>query len=78
MERLREAGLRKLRGKNHATFSSISVSGQKKTVWAGAGGHLGGGVSIRSSSDGQDEAIDTPSVLLRRLVRPVHTSLTAF
>ena len=29
-----------------------------------AGGHLGGGVSIRSSSDGQDEAIDTPTTLL--------------
>ena len=33
-------------------------------VGAGAGGHLGGGASIRSSSDGQDEAIDTPTILL--------------
>ena len=33
---------------------------------AGAGGHLGGGPSIRSSPDGQDEAIDTPNVLLRQ------------
>ena len=31
---------------------------------AGAGGHLGGGASIRSSSGGQDEAIDTPTILL--------------
>ena len=31
----------------------------------GAGGHLGGGASIRSSPDGQDEAIDTLTVLLR-------------
>ena len=30
-----------------------------------AGGHLGGGASIRSSPDGQDEAIDTLIVLLR-------------
>ena len=29
-----------------------------------AGGHLGGGQSIRSSSGGPDEAIDTPSILL--------------
>ena len=28
----------------------------------GAGGHLGGGLPIGSSSDGQDEAIDTPSM----------------
>ena len=35
-------------------------------VWAGAGAgvHLGGGPSIRSSPDGQDKAIDTPSTLL--------------
>ena len=32
---------------------------------AGAGGHLGGGPSISSSPDGQDEAIDTLIVLLR-------------
>ena len=45
---------------------------------AGAtGGHLGGGASIRSSPDGQDEAIDTPTVLLRPLVQLVLTSLTA-
>ena len=31
----------------------------------GAGGHLGGGASMFSSPDGQDEAIDTPNVLLR-------------
>ena len=30
-----------------------------------AGGYLGGGASIRSSSDGQDEAIDTPNTVLR-------------
>ena len=36
----------------------------------GAGGHLGGGASIRSSPDGQDEAIDTPTTLLPSL--PVH------
>ena len=29
-----------------------------------AGGHLGRGASIRSSPDGQDEAIDTPSIVL--------------
>ena len=32
-----------------------------------AGGHLGGGASIFSSPDGQDEAIDTPNVLLPSL-----------
>ena len=32
-----------------------------------AGGHLGGVLSIRSSPDGQDEAIDTPNVLLPSL-----------
>ena len=31
---------------------------------AGAGGHLGGMHSIRSSSGGPDEAIDTPSIVL--------------
>ena len=32
---------------------------------AGAAGvHLGGGPRIRSSSGGQDEAIDTPTILL--------------
>ena len=45
---------------------------------AGAGGHLGGGPSIRSSSGGQDEAIDTPTIVLGALVRPVHCYLTAF
>ena len=34
---------------------------------AGAGGHLGRGPRIKSSSGGQDEAIDTPSILLRPL-----------
>ena len=35
-------------------------------VWAGAGagGHLGGGPRIRSSPDGQDEAVNTPTTLL--------------
>ena len=43
-------------------------------VWAGAGAgvHLGGGPSIRSSPDGQDEAIDTPTTLLPSL--QVHMS----
>ena len=36
---------------------------------AGAGVHLGGGASMFSSPDGQDEAIDTPNVLLRCLNR---------
>ena len=36
---------------------------------ASAGGHLGGGLPIGSSSDGQDEAIDTPSMSVVRLVR---------
>ena len=35
---------------------------------AGAGGHLGGGASIRLSPDGQDEAIDTPTTLVGALV----------
>ena len=43
---------------------------------AGAAGvHLGGGASIRSSPDGQDEAIDTPTTLLPVLevqVQPDH------
>ena len=34
---------------------------------AGAGGHLGGGASIRSSPDGQDEAVDTPTMSVGRL-----------
>ena len=33
-------------------------------VGAGAGVHLGRGPRIRSSSGGQDEAIDTPTTLL--------------
>ena len=46
---------------------------------AGAAGvHLGRGASIRSSPDGQDEAIDTPTTLLRPLVRPAHTCVTSF
>ena len=38
-------------------------------VWAGAGAgrHLGGGASIRSSPDNQDEAIDTPTMSVGRL-----------
>ena len=34
---------------------------------AGAGGHLGGGTSMFLSPDGQDEAIDTPSMPVGRL-----------
>ena len=34
---------------------------------AGAGGHLGSMTSIGSSSDGQDEAVDTPSMPVGRL-----------
>ena len=45
---------------------------------AGAGGHLGGGPPARSSPDGQDEAIDTPTMSLGRLVRPVLSYVTAF
>ena len=46
---------------------------------AGAAGvHLGGGPSIRSSSGGPDEAIDTPTTLLRPLAWPVLTCVTAF
>ena len=44
----------------------------------GAGGHLGGGVSIWSLPDGQDEAIDTPNVLLRRLGDKILTDNPAF
>ena len=33
-------------------------------VRAGAGGHLGGMHSIRSSSGGPDEAVDTPNIVL--------------
>ena len=43
----------------------------------GAGGHLGGGPSIRSSSGGPYEAIDTPSIILGALVQPAHGHLTA-
>ena len=43
---------------------------------ADAGGHLGGGPRIRSSSGGQDEAIDTPTIVPGVLVRPLHGSLT--
>ena len=39
---------------------------------AGAGGHLGGGPRIRSSSEGQNEAIDTSTVIVGALDRPVH------
>ena len=37
---------------------------------AGAGGHLGDGHSIRSSSDGQDEAVDTPAMAVGRQEGP--------
>ena len=41
---------------------------------AGAAGvHLGGGARSLLSSDGQDEAIDTPSVLLRLREGRFHT-----
>ena len=44
-------------------------------VWAGAdaGGHLGGGPRIRSSSEGQDEAIDTPNTLVALLGGSIRT-----
>ena len=45
---------------------------------AGAGVHLGGGPRIRSSPDGQDEAIDTPNVLQGALAWPVLSCVTAF
>ena len=45
---------------------------------AGAGGHLGGCASIRSSSGGQDEAIDTSDVLVGALAWPVLSCVTAF
>ena len=46
---------------------------------AGAAGvHLGRGPPIRSSPDGQDEAIDTPTTLVGALVRPLHCYHTAF
>ena len=46
---------------------------------AGAAGvHLGGVLSIRSSSGGQDLSVDTPTTPLRPLVWPVLTSLTSF
>ena len=44
---------------------------------ASAGGHLGEGPSIRSSSGGQDEAIDTSNVLLGALVGLAHGHTTA-
>ena len=43
---------------------------------AGAGGHLGGVAPIRSSSGGQDEAIDTPTIPVGGLVRPVQGHLS--
>ena len=45
---------------------------------AGAGGLLGAGASIRSSPDGQDKAIEPPTVLLRPLVWPARTCVTSF
>ena len=44
---------------------------------AGAGGHLGRGPSIRSSSGGQDEAIDTPSIVLPGLEVQIQHDTTA-
>ena len=48
-------------------------------VWAGAsaGGHLGGGPSIRSSPEGPDEAIDTPTILLHSLQVHIQHHTTA-
>ena len=45
---------------------------------AGAGGHLGGGASIRSSSGGPDEAIDTPITLLPCLQVQIPRYVTSF
>ena len=45
---------------------------------AGAGGHLGGGPRIRSSSGGQDEAIDTPTILLPVLEVQIRSYVTSF
>ena len=45
---------------------------------AGAGGHLGGGASIRSSPDGQDKAIDTPSIVLPVLGAKIGRDLIPF
>ena len=46
---------------------------------AGAAGvHLGRGPRIRSSSGGQDEAIDTPTTLLPVLEVQIHTYVTSF
>ena len=45
---------------------------------AGAGVHLGGGASIRSSSVGQDEAIEPPTILLPVLQVQNLSSLTSF
>ena len=46
---------------------------------AGAAGvHLGEGPRIRSSSGGQDEAIDTSNVVLGALAWPAHSCVTSF
>ena len=44
---------------------------------AGAGGHLGRGPLIRSSSGGHDEAIDTPNTLLPSLQVQIPQDTTA-
>ena len=59
----------------------IQISGEPDGPYppdgAGAAGvHLGGGASIRSSSGGQDEAIDTPTTLLPGLEVQNLSSLT--
>ena len=45
---------------------------------AGAGVHLGGGASIFSSSDGQDEAVDTPTMAVGRLGPKSGTDIIPF
>ena len=56
-------------------FGAPDGPGPPDGAGAGAGGHLSGRTSIRSSSVGQDEAIDTPTVVLGALVWPVRTYL---
>ena len=43
-----------------------------------AGGHLGDGHSIWSSSDGQDEAVDTPTMAVGRLGAKIGIHLIPF
>ena len=45
---------------------------------AGAGVHLGGAASIFSSSDGQDEAVDTPTMAVGRLGPKSGTDIIPF